>query len=468
MKTSFPRTWLVILRLMRPLLHAGIILLLFYLMVHLRQVTDLIPWVQLRIPQIDIYETMLFALIATGVFIILGLLSGIYELFRPIHGYYKKFLNVRWLRLVASSFIAYMWFGYIFVNGISRFVLLAGAVSALFALTIIDIILNVWNNYQERKKPYHVLLLSSDKKTAKEVEKTLSPYSVYEVERVPFSHFSKNKIQNCDIVMITGTVDKKLLQQVADEANIQSKWFYHVGDTLFLEDLIAKPKRIGPLIALQYYASPLDGRRRVIKRVFDIFGALFGLILFSPFFLLIAIAIKIDSTWPVLYIQERIGKNKKTFHFIKFRTMYTHLSTGKAYGGDKAEEVYKDLKKSKKNVRKGILAKIQDDPRITRIGRFLRKTSLDEFASLRNVLIGQMSLVGPRPHMPNEVNRYDARQERLFSLKPWITGYAQIFGRDKLSFEKEARLDLYYIQNRSFFLDFYVIISTIKVIFSGK
>lgn len=462
------RTTLTFIRLLRPLLHAMVILVLFYAMVEVRQTTDLIPFVQLRIPQIDIYETMLFALISAGIFVVIWLLSWIYELIKPLHAYYRKFLRVRGLRLVSSSFIAYIWFGYLFHNGISRFVLLTGVLSTGIVLTLIDLILNIWNGTQEKKHPYQVLLLSSDKKTSKKIKNTLHLYPMYMIEHLPLSRFSKQKIQEHDIVMIAGTVDKKILQKIADKANIHNKLFYHVGDTLFLEDLIAQPQRIGPLVALQYKSSPLDGWRQVIKRIFDILGAFLWLLILSPFFLIIALIIKSDTRWPIFYIQERIGRNKQKFPFIKFRSMYTHLSTGENYGGKQAAKIYQALKESKQNVRKWVLAKIEDDPRITPVWRFLRKTSLDELPSLRSVLKGDMSLVWPRPHMPDEVNKYDKRQERLFSIKPWITWYAQIFGRDKLSFDEEARLDLYYIQNRSLFLDIYVLVSTIKVVFSGR
>jgi len=105
---------------------------------------------------------------------------------------------------------------------------------------------------------------------------------------------------------------------------------------------------------------------------------------------------------------------------------------------------------------------------VTRFGRFLRKTSLDELPNLFNVFVGNMSLVGPRPHEPFEVARYEDRQKRLLALKPGMTGYAQLFGRDQLPFAEEAKLDLYYTQNRSIFLDLYVLVGTIKVVFKGR
>lgn len=138
--------------------------------------------------------------------------------------------------------------------------------------------------------------------------------------------------------------------------------------------------------------------------------------------------------------------------------MYTDCCTG--VGNSKADKLYQDLINSSKNTRDKIMPKIQNDPRVTKLGRILRKTSLDELPQLFQVLVGSMSLVGPRPHLPNEVEKYEPRMRRVLSIKPGITGYAQVFGRDSLPFEEEAKLDLHYIQNRSIFMDIYVIFAT--------
>lgn len=183
--------------------------------------------------------------------------------------------------------------------------------------------------------------------------------------------------------------------------------------------------------------------------------------------LLTAVAIKVTSRWPVFYTQKRVGEHGKSITFIKFRTMYTHLSTGDGFGGKQADKIYQDLIKNA-NTRSWVIPKIANDPRITPIGKFLRATSIDEMPQFFLSLRGTMSVVWPRPHLPTEVENYDIRHTRLLSIKPWITGYAQIFWRHKLNFDQEAKLDLYYIQNRSVRLDLYVIIMTVKVLFQGK
>ncbi|MEI7477725.1 MAG: sugar transferase [bacterium] len=132
-----------------------------------------------------------------------------------------------------------------------------------------------------------------------------------------------------------------------------------------------------------------------------------------------------------------------------------------------AQRLYRKLIK-RRNTRDDILPKIENDPRVTRVGRFLRKTSLDELPNIFCIFLGSMSFVGPRPHLPNEVEKYEPWMRRLFSAKPGMTGYAQIFGRDSLPFREEAKLDLYYIQNWSIAMDLHVLLSTIKVVFAGR
>jgi lipopolysaccharide/colanic/teichoic acid biosynthesis glycosyltransferase len=195
-----------------------------------------------------------------------------------------------------------------------------------------------------------------------------------------------------------------------------------------------------------------------MKKLVDILAASLLIIITFPIMFIIGVAIKIESRGPVLYKSKRVGKYGKLFTFLKFRSMYTHLSVG--YGGKEAEDLYNKLIQSDANIRQGVLPKIHNDPRVTRVGRFIRKTSLDELPQFFCVVRGTMSLVGPRPHLPNEVKNYESRQKRLLSIRPGITGYAQVFGRDNLDFDEEAKLDLYYIQNRSLFLDVYIILAT--------
>lgn len=220
-----------------------------------------------------------------------------------------------------------------------------------------------------------------------------------------------------------------------------------------------------PFIELR--PTPLDGWGRILKRTGDFILAGGSLIIFSPIMIMIAILIKFDSPGLALFAQERPGQFGKKFKFYKFRSMYTHLSTGKDYGGNKAEAYREHLKKTK-NEGAGLLFKVKNDPRVTKIGKFLRKTSLDELPQLFNVLNGEMSLVGPRPPLIDEVANYDQKIYRRLLVKPGMTGMWQISGRNETSFEEYLKLDMYYIEHWTPWLDLQIIIKTIWVAIMGK
>jgi len=217
-----------------------------------------------------------------------------------------------------------------------------------------------------------------------------------------------------------------------------------------------------PLLSLK--PTSLDGWGRVMKRIFDIFGSAIGLIILSPFLLITAIAIKLDSKGTILfkYLDDgsrvkRIGEHGKPFNFYKFRSMHPNTHNLR----------YTEL--AKLNQREGTpMVKIKNDPRITGVGKFIRNTSIDELPQLWNVLKGDMSLVGPRPHLPEEVEKYDKHHKFVLSIKPGITGLAQISGRSDLDFEREVQLDTYYIENWSIWMDIKIIFKTFAVVFAGK
>jgi exopolysaccharide biosynthesis polyprenyl glycosylphosphotransferase len=222
-----------------------------------------------------------------------------------------------------------------------------------------------------------------------------------------------------------------------------------------------------PVIALKN--TPLDGWGRVVKRLADIVLSSICLILTSPFFLLIAIVIKIDSKGKIIYSAKRGGKGKD-FTFYKFRTMFSHLSVGDEYGGFEAEKVRNELwKKNDRGGADGPLLKIKHDPRVTPVGRFLRKTKLDEIPQFWNVLIGDMSMVGPRAHVLDEVGRYRNRYRRMFSIKPGVFGMAQIaqVSWPDLPFEEEISLNTYYIENWSVWLDVKILAKSFWLICFG-
>ncbi len=200
---------------------------------------------------------------------------------------------------------------------------------------------------------------------------------------------------------------------------------------------------------------PLDSSGRYLKRACDILGSSFLMLLLAPLLPLAALAISLGSPGGVFYRQTRLGKDNKPFGMVKFRSM----KTGAHRERDRLME---------RNESSGPLFKMKRDPRITPIGRFMRRWSLDELPQLYNVLIGEMSLVGPRPPIPEEVNEYSRRDFKRLRTVPGITGVWQVSGRSELGFEEMVKLDLFYVDNWSIWLDIAILILTIPAILSGE
>lgn len=198
-----------------------------------------------------------------------------------------------------------------------------------------------------------------------------------------------------------------------------------------------------------------QNRYEKIKRFFDIYLSTAALVVLSPLLLVIAILIYLEDKGPVIYSQTRIGKDGRAFKLYKFRSMCVD-----------ADEKLKDLQKL--NERDGPVFKIRDDPRVTKVGKFIRKTCIDELPQLVNIIKGDMSIVGPRPPLPNEVEQYNSYQKQRLLVVPGLTCYWQIQKGEETTFDEWVELDLKYIKERSVLLDFRLILLTFKVILSGK
>jgi lipopolysaccharide/colanic/teichoic acid biosynthesis glycosyltransferase len=191
------------------------------------------------------------------------------------------------------------------------------------------------------------------------------------------------------------------------------------------------------------------------KRLFDIVFSLAVLIVFSPLYLVIALSIAVSSPGPIFYVQERIGKNHKPFGCIKFRTMVNNAS-----------EVLESLMANSPQMREEFENnfKLREDPRVTWIGKFLRITSLDEFPQFWNVLMGDMSVVGPRPLVPEELYKYGNRIDKVLTIRPGLTGLWQVSGRNDIPYPLRVQMDVYYVNSRNLLTDIWVIVKTIGVV----
>lgn len=201
----------------------------------------------------------------------------------------------------------------------------------------------------------------------------------------------------------------------------------------------------------------LDGDFR--KRTFDIVFSLSAIVLFSPVYLFLALLIAISSRGSIFYIQERVGKNYKKFRCLKFRTMI-----------ENADEVLLDLMESCPQIRQEFeeTFKLKHDPRITWIGKFLRLTSLDEFPQFWNVLMGDMSVVGPRPLVVEELPKYGKHIDKILTIRPGITGLWQVSGRNDIPYPQRIKIDLYYVNFKNFWMELSIIVKTIGVIMFPK
>lgn len=213
-------------------------------------------------------------------------------------------------------------------------------------------------------------------------------------------------------------------------------------------------QQVAGLPLIHVTTPTLEGGQRVAKRMFDVIVSGMMLLAAAPLMLLLAIVVKVDSPGPILFRQERVGMEGDRFQMLKFRSMVID-----------AEQRLAQL--AQRNEGSGVLFKMKEDPRVTRAGKLLRKFSLDELPQLLNILIGSMSLVGPRPPLPTEVEAYEHDVRRRLLVKPGLTGLWQVSGRSNLSWQDSVRLDLYYVENWSLAGDLIILLRTVRAVFRG-
>ena len=283
-------------------------------------------------------------------------------------------------------------------------------------------------------------------------------------DKLPLSPVVLGRIGDLDWLARAEFIDEVILalpDQPAQAREAAELAFHNHLDIRAVPDLPPGPwpdsgmDHIGEVPVVTLHREPLPGTALFLKRFLDLTGAAFGLVLASPLMAIIALLIRLDSPGPVVYSAERTGAKGRRFRCYKFRSMVTN-----------AEHLKDEL--LDRNQRQGPIFKLDDDPRITRIGHIIRRYSLDELPQLWNVLLGEMSLVGPRPHPVDEVNHYELQHYRRLDVKPGITGLWQITARGCPSFELNMHLDLTYIENWSLRLDLRILASTVRVLFAPE
>ena len=359
----------------------------------------------------------------------------------------------------------------------SRFIILAGGLFVFLFVSLGRLTLRFFQNYLLKTKGIgrHRLLLiglngfcSTIKRKVKndlsfgyKIVGHLDKIDLQRIERI-------RQLKGIDeIIECTPGVDKDELLKLKDYC-IRRRITFKYLPTMLQSSNFSVDIFLGePLIEIKN--TPLDGWGKIIKRAFDIIGALVGIIIFSVPMLLAALAVWLESGRPIIFKNERVG-HKGKFDLYKFRYMKNKYCHGKQYSPEHNRRALKFLEEliAKQSIKKGPLYKIKNDPRKTKVGTFLEKYSIDELPQFFNVLKGEMSLVGPRPHQPLEVKKYQDYAKRVLTIKPGITGMAQVSGRSDLSFEDEVRLDIFYIENWSLWGDIKIILKTIPSLFAKR
>jgi exopolysaccharide biosynthesis polyprenyl glycosylphosphotransferase len=266
--------------------------------------------------------------------------------------------------------------------------------------------------------------------------------------------FQHTRKQFIDEIFFTTACERGIIQDTLEQARVNGVNLRVVPDMYDGVAWDSPIEYIGQFPTIPLHRGEVPELGLVFKRIFDTVFSILALLLVLPILLVVAIAIKLDSRGPVFYTSERIGKKGVVFRCMKFRTMVRDAERRRA------EIMHM-------NERDDVLFKVSNDPRVTRLGRFLRKYSIDELPQFINVLRGEMSIVGPRPPLAGEVRKYDLNHLRRLNVTPGITGLWQVQGRQDPSFASYVSLDVTYIDNWSIWLDFKIILHTIVVVFSG-
>lgn len=468
----------------------------FFLARELRLVTDLIPWVNLPIQTIDTLWLFYYSLIWGLIFLFFLVSHGLYSMSLS-SSKLKETLDI--IRYTFYSFvfftvIVYLWKEVIYPKAdIPRLISIFAFTFSTFFIIIERISLNYFQSYLLSKnfltKKNLIIINNKSHDDIKDILIDISKTGIYNIiwyvnkEKVDLKKvkyigwineikeiFEKNK---CDeILYIDSDFKKQERNKIWELSRIYWVRYRYITNIFDVTQWNTELSLINSIPVIEIKSTPLDNWWRVIKRFCDIILSIFWIIVFLPIMILIAILIKLeDSEGPAIYKNRRVGQNGKIFNLYKFRYIKRKYCIKDSYGVRQEDDEalkYEQKLIEEKSTRNGPLYKIENDPRKTKIWRIIEKYSLDEIPQFFNVFLWNMSLVGPRPHQPREVEKYDTYHKRLLTIKPGITWMAQVNGRESNDFDTEAKLDIFYIENWSFLLDLKIVFKTFYTIISRK
>jgi len=440
--------------------------LLAYQIRYMRSVTDIRP----VIFNLDLQSYIVLVLVVGLLWIFIFAIAGLYNI-KGTRAFYEEAGRVF---LSSSAGIALVMAAMFFTRYLfdSRFIILTSWIlSILFVLFERAIVRNIQRAFYKKGVGVHRVILIGNGEIAKNlasefINKPRLGYSV--VKDFPeFQDDIKSELRELakndkydEIIQTNANIPREKMLELVDLAQECHVDFKYVADLLGTKVSHFQMRAYGEVPVIELKRTPLDGWGRILKRIFDIIFSAFFLATVSPIVVASAIAIKMDSEGPIFFQYKRIGEKGRVIDFLKFRTMIK----------DAHKLRYnKEFMEQHKNLREGTpMIKFENDPRITRVGKFLRRWSIDELPQLFLVLIGRMSLVGPRPHEIEEVGAYNKTQKKVLTIKPGITGLAQVSGRSDLNFDEEVKLDNFYIENWSLMMDIRVLLKTPAAVFKGR
>lgn len=440
----------------------------FEALTELRPATSLIPFPE--------YLTSV-AVIALGWLVIFAL-AGLYTIRRP-----RRVLEESVKVFTASTFGIMGVIIYVFFRGelfASRFVVLAAWLIAFVYVVFGRLVVRVVQHFLLKRGigARNVVIIGGEDKTTSALVEEFAcnldqGYRV--IKRI--REWNEDAAKEVEELMNTKRVhemfvtdpgaSRAVTQSVIMFAEDNHLAFRYAADTVAAyADLTSTT--IAGIPVIEVKRTRLGGWGRLYKRILDMVGSLVLIILTSPLMLLAMIAIMLESKGPMIFRNERVGRHGEKFDVLKFRSMYAHHSVGKQFNDQKAALAYEQKLIQENGIKEGPIYKIKDDPRVTKVGQFIRRFSIDELPQLFNVLKGEMSLVGPRPHQPREVAKYQRHHRGVLNVRPGITGLAQVSGRSDLGFEEEVRLDIFYMENWTPLMDVSILLKTPFTVLSKK
>lgn len=468
---------------------------IFYISRELRLIKDFIPWINLPVQTIDDNSLLLFAIYWTILYVFILAIHGLYFI-KITYSKINEFLQIirySFYWLIFYSFFVYLWKWIIYETEIPRLIILFTFLIWTIVIILQRIFLNNLEYYLLKKwflsKRNLIIINNREPEKIKEILNDIKEAKIYKI--IWYSNKEKlewikikyiwdlDKIKKifeskkCDeILYIDSDYNKKDLHKLWELTRIFWIRYRYITNSFDVTKTNTTLSLINKIPVIEINNTSLNSWSKIFKRIFDTIAWILWVIISLPIFIIVSILIKLeDPKWPIIYKNKRIWQWWKPFNLYKFRYMKWEYCVKDAYlvpeKNDKALEYEKKLIE-KSSTRNWPLYKIKNDPRKTKIWNFIEKYSIDELPQFFNLIIWNMSLVWPRPHQPREVDKYSLDEKRLLTIKPWITWMAQVNGREKNDFKKEAELDIFYIENWSMLLDLKIILKTFSVLFNRK